>query len=86
MSLQGAIREDTVVLVAPRRGMVRFLAPPAPAGELEVFAAGDAVAVVESAHGDEAVAAPASGFIVRQEVPDRAQVDPLTPLLVLRTI
>ena len=75
-----AAREETVVLTAPRGGVVSLRAPAALCGELEVFEAGEAVACV----GDEVVAAPGRGFVARAFVVDGALVRDGDPVVELR--
>ena len=70
-----------VTLRAPERGTVRFHAPPAPCGELEVFDAGDVIAEV----GRLEVCAPERGFVVRRLTADRTPVEQGMPLVVFRT-
>jgi hypothetical protein len=56
----------TVTLRAPATGVVRWLAPDALCGELDVFAQADPIATV----GDALILAPSHGFIVRLLVRD----------------
>jgi hypothetical protein len=86
MRVRSVTEKDEVVLVAPCDGVVRFLAPAALTGELEVFGAGSGVAVVGNSGGDVTVTAPVDGFVVRQMVPDGGEVERWMPLLALRAV
>jgi hypothetical protein len=73
--------DGLVTLRAPGAGMVRFHAPRALCGELEVFEAGEAIAEIEQT----LVLAPARGFVVRTLTGDGALVDADLPLVLFRT-
>jgi len=69
-----------ITLRAPVGGTVRFRAPAALCGELEMFEAGDAVADVEHVE----VCAPARGFILRSLAADGTLVERSMPLVVFK--
>lgn len=70
-----------ITLRAPVGGTLRFHAPPALCGELEVFEAGDVVADIARVE----VCAPARGFVVRRLAAEGAPVEEAMPLAVFRT-
>ena len=70
-----------VTLCAPAGGIVRFRAPSALCGELEVFEAGEVVAGV----GLIEVCAPARGFVVRRLAADGTSVELAAPIIVFGT-
>ncbi|HEX9711522.1 MAG TPA: hypothetical protein VGB52_03085 [Actinomycetota bacterium] len=70
MKTEAHFRGNTVALVAPVAGDVRFCAPPAPCGELEVFGLGDVIALVDGVP----VEAPDHGFLLRTFVDDGERV------------
>jgi hypothetical protein len=70
-----------LTLRAPATGVVRFHAPRALCGELEVFEAGQAIADV----GDITIVASAHGFVVRMLARDGALVADDMPLVIFRT-
>jgi hypothetical protein len=75
-------RTDSVVtLRAPGAGIVRFHAPRALCGELEVFEAGEMIADV----GGIAVVAIERGFVVRTLTGDETLVVGEMPLVIFRT-
>ena len=61
----------TPALRAPASGVLRWMAPRALCGELELFEAGDAVAMI----GDAPVFAPERGFIVRRLVAEGRSIE-----------
>jgi len=69
-----------ITLRAPVDGNVRFHAPAALCGELEMFEAGDAVADVEHVE----VSAPARGFILRSLAAEETLVEQAMPLVVFK--
>jgi hypothetical protein len=73
--------DGLVTLRAPGAGIVRFHAPRALCGELEVFEAGETIADV----GGIALAATARGFVVRALAGEGSLVDDNMPLVIFRT-
>lgn len=73
--------DGLVTMRAPGAGILRFHAPRALCGELEIFAAGDAIADVE---GIEVVAS-TRGFVVRTLAGEGTFVEDEMPLLIFRT-
>jgi hypothetical protein len=69
---------EPVTLRAPVAGVVRFHAPRALCGELEVFDGGETIADV----GTTEIVAPSRGYIVRRLVPEGIRVDDALPLIV----
>jgi hypothetical protein len=69
-----------LVLTAPCDGCVWFLPPPQFAGELEVFARGDVIAVV----GRRTVEAPTNGFVVTYLADEGTTVHADAPLVTFR--
>ena len=73
--------DGLLTLRAPATGVVRFHAPRALCGELEVFEAGQAIADVDGI----ALVATAHGFVVQTLAADGTLVDNEMPLVIFRT-
>lgn len=82
MKTETDLRTGPITLTAPVAGMVRFCAPPALCGELDVFQRGDAIAHV----GGVSVEAPDQGFMLRAFVADGSHVEQAAPIASYRTV
>lgn len=82
MKIETELRTDPITLTAPVAGTVRFCAPPALCGELDVFRRGDVIAQVEGMP----IAAPDQGFMLCAFVADGSYVDRAAPIASYRTV